>query len=122
MYERYMICTDAYRATSEGFQVEIRAPYYRGIRLCLVESIEVRLDGEPVPAADITFRLRGRDYSLHELAAEHVQRWEFGERATLEVHRPALAPGEHRLSLTEELRISYMPVPLRSTAEAVLHL
>ena len=45
---------------------------------------------------------------------EYEARWEFGEVATVTVLKEGgLAPGEHRLELVEDLRVAYMPFPLK---------
>jgi hypothetical protein len=121
VFEKYMLCTDAFRPLPDGFEVELRTPYYRGIVLSLVDKLEIRVDGEPVPPENITLELRGRQYTLDDLRAEHTERWEFGERAIARVRLPGgLAPGEHRISVAEGLRISYMPFPVVNTADALV--
>jgi Domain of unknown function (DUF6379) len=121
MFEKYMLCTDAFRPQPDGFQLDLRLPYYRGIPLSLIDKLEMRVDGVPVAPSDLTLELRGRRYSLDQLPSEFGERWEFGERATAHVRvSGGLSPGEHRISLLEQLRISYMPVPAVRTAEAVV--
>jgi hypothetical protein len=121
MFERYMLCDDTFRAAPDGFEIELRIPYYRGIRLSLVDKLEVRLDGELVPADNIVLELRGRRFRLDELPAETVERWEFGERAKVHVRlSDPLTPGNHRISVTMTLRISYMPVPSVTSAQALV--
>ena len=46
VYERFLICEDSLRNVSRsgdvvGFEFDVRIGYYRGVRLCLVEEIEV---------------------------------------------------------------------------------
>lgn len=115
MFDRYMICEETLRnvpgdGRPAGFAFEVRMPYYRSLRLSMVEPFELLVDGEPVGHDDIRFVLRGRTYTLPEMAGETGQRWEFGERATLTVLRPGGLPaGDHDIDLTERLRVSYLP-------------
>jgi hypothetical protein len=52
-----------------------------------------------------------------------VARWEFGDVATVTVLRPGgLSPGEHRIELIEDLRVSYMPFPLQGRDAKVVRL
>ena len=115
MFEKYMICEDGFRnvgdaSSPSGFQLQLRLPYYRGLGLSMVEDVAVTVDGEPVARSDIRLRLRDRSWSLDELENEFVERWEFGEKAIVEVRKPGgLSPGQHQVEATEKLRISYLP-------------
>lgn len=117
MFDQHMICEETLRNLREdavvtGFAFDVRITTYRGLRLSLVEPFDVVVDGVEIPSEDVLFQLRGRRYSIAEMAREVSVRWEFGERATLVVRRPGgLSPGSHEIELTETLRISYMPVP-----------
>lgn len=117
MFDKYMVCEETLHNVVEdgavtGFAFEVRITYYRGLRLSMVEPFEVVVDGSPVDVEDLRFVLGGtRSYTFADMADEINDRWEFGERALLVVKRPGgLAPGEHKLDVTERLRISYMPV------------
>jgi Domain of unknown function (DUF6379) len=116
MFDQYMICEETLRNVHgggevAGFSFEVRLAYYRSLRLSMVEPFGLLVDGEPIAENSMRFSLRERTYTLSELEDETTQRWEFGERALLTVLRPGgLPPGEHSLDLTENLRISYMPV------------
>ena len=62
----------------------------------------------------IRLRLRGKSYTLQQLENEFDEAWGMGEVAVVEVLQPGgLAPGPHRIELTEQLRVSYMPFPTR---------
>jgi hypothetical protein len=115
MFDHYMICTDGFCNTQEGgevtgFEFGARLPYYRGLGLSMVEDIAITVDGKAVAREDITFSVRGRNWTLAELEAESEERWEMGEIATLRVRMPGgLSAGVHNLELAERLRISYLP-------------
>ncbi|TWB80319.1 hypothetical protein FBZ87_102743 [Nitrospirillum amazonense] len=128
MFDKYMICEDGFGNVVEGGQVVgftflARLPYYRGIGLSMVEDIGVIIDGEPVSRQDVRFSVRGRTWTLDEMETEYTERWNFGEKAAVTVLRPdGLAPGRHRLQLSERIRVSYLPfVPTtRDTKELVI--
>lgn len=115
MFDKYMICEDGLQNTVEngavvGFQFGARLPYYRGLGLSMVEDIGISVDGEAIPREQILFSLRGRTWTLDEMETEIEERWEMGEIATLIVQRSGgLASGEHKIELSEQLRISYLP-------------
>ncbi|MEA1672050.1 C-glycoside deglycosidase beta subunit domain-containing protein [Nitrospirillum sp. BR 11163] len=115
MFDKYMICEDGFGNVVEdgqvvGFTFLARLPYYRGIGLSMVEDIGVVIDGEPVSRRDVRFSVRGRTWTLDEMETEYTERWNFGEKAAVTVLRPnGLAPGRHRLQLSERIRVSYLP-------------
>ncbi len=58
--------------------------------------------------------LRGTEYTQEEMEQDAVTRWNFGEVATLRVDWPAgLASGDHTIEQATQMRISYLPAPLR---------
>jgi hypothetical protein len=115
MFDKYMICEEGFQNTVEngkvvGFQFGARLPYYRGLGLSMVEDIGIIVDGEAIPREQILFSVRGRTWTLAEMETEIEERWEMGEVATLMVKRPGGLPsGEHKIELSEQLRISYLP-------------
>ena len=119
MFDRYMIVEDSLRRTDGGFELDIRIPYYRGIGLSMIEALEVTVDGEEVPREAIRFALRGQEFTHDELERDADTRWDFGEIATLRVDRE-LEPGEHTIAQATQLRISYLPAPLRGRDEKTL--
>jgi hypothetical protein len=109
-----MIIEDSLRRTPDGFELDVRIPYYRGIALSMIEAFEVRVDGQDVPRDAVRFVVRGEEFTHDELERDAETRWEFGEVATLRVAWPGgLAPGEHTIEQATQLRISYLPAPLR---------
>lgn len=121
MFDRFMIIEHSLRRTDAGFEFDIRIPYYRGIALSMIEAFEVTVDGQPVPRDAVSFVLRGEEFTHEELERDAQTRWEFGEAATLRVAWPAgLDPGGHKIGQATQLRISYLPAPLRGRDEKVL--
>ena len=118
MFDKYMICEEEFRNfksgnTVAGFEFGARLPYYRGLGLSMVERIEVTIDDKAVESSRIRLRLRDRNYSLPEMELVYDDAWNMGEIAYVQVDMPGgLAPGPHKLALTEQLRISYLPFPL----------
>lgn len=118
MFDRYMIVESGFRNQREdgqvrGFEFGARLPYYRGLGLSMVEDIQVKVDGQPVPRERLRFVLRGRRYTLEEMERTYDAVWEMGEVARIEVVQPGGLPsGPHTIELTEMLRVSYMPFPI----------
>ena len=120
-FETYMIGDRIDNVDAEGeitgFRLPIRIPYYRGVVLSLIEEMELTVDGERFPRDAIRFSVRDTTVTLDEAARDGTTRWEFGEWAALEVERPGgLTTGAHDVELTQQLRISYIPWPMRAEA------
>ena len=128
MFDRYMICEEMARNVTEGgqvtgFQFGARIAYYRGLGLSMVEGLAVSVDGEAVPPAHIRFAIGNRTFTLAQMETEYETRWEFGDVATVTVLRPGgLAPGEHTIEFTEDLRIAYLPFPLKGSDAKVIRI
>lgn len=95
-----------------GYEFQIRLSNYRGHYLSCIREFALRVDGEEVPAEDITFCLHGKEFALSQLPGLISEFWWVIEPATIKVYKPGgLAPGSHHIELTLRLRIPYMATP-----------
>jgi hypothetical protein len=118
MFDKYLIVDDSVRATADGFAFEAKLGYYRGLGLSMIEDLAITLDGEAVPREAIRFDEGAGPISLADMETAYDRRWNFGAKATISVvGQGPLAPGEHRLTLAERLRVSYLPFPSINTDE-----
>jgi hypothetical protein len=107
----------------EGFAVQARLPYYRGLGLSMVEDISVTVDGEKIPRDNVRFSVRGRIWSLDEMETEYGDRWNFGEKARILVKKPGgLEKGEHEIQVGVRMRVSYLPFVPTTTDRKTLEL
>ena len=117
MFDKYMICEETVRNVRRGnetvgFEFGARLPYYRGLGLSMIEDVAVTIDGEKIARGDVRVTVAGRTYTLDEMETVYDATWNFGEVVTVTALKPGgLKPGEHRLELMEQLRVSYMPFP-----------
>ena len=125
MFDKYAIVADSLRNVTSGsgvtgYSVDTRITYYRGLGLSMVD-VALEVDGNAVPAGDITFTVHGNSYPADEMGEVLDDRWGFTEPATLTVRKPGgLAPGEHTVHFTEWLRVSYIPAPSETHDTKVL--
>jgi hypothetical protein len=116
MFDKYLIVDDSVRATADGFAFEARLGYYRGLGLSMIEDLAVTVDGEAVPREAIRFDEGAGPITLADMETAYDRRWNFGAKATISVvGQPPLAAGEHRITLAERLRVSYLPFPSINT-------
>ena len=112
MYEKYMIMPEKARKTEAGFDVAARLPYYRGVALSMIDEIEVSVDGETLPQADVLITVGGKTYDRQQREDETEHRWEMVDDALLTVKKAGgFALGEHTVGLKVVLRIGYLPFP-----------
>ena len=122
MFEKYVLVDGSLRRAGNGFSVDLRIPYYRGLGLSMVNVPELTVDGEPVDLSQARFSVHGNVYALTDLPDVDDDRWGFREPATLTVPDRPVPPGEHELSVVVSLRISYLPVPSATRATKTLTL
>lgn len=117
MFDKYIIDPATLRNTGpadapDGFAFETKLGYYRGLRLSMVEELNVGIDGEIFARDAIRFDEGGGPLTLDEMETAYERRWAFGAPATIFVQRTGGFPkGNHSLTLQQKLRISYMPFP-----------
>jgi hypothetical protein len=117
VFDMYLIGPETVRnlgpaAAPTGFAFDARLGYYRGLGLSMIEDLAVAVDGVAAPRDAVRFLSGGRSLTLDEMETAYDLRWNFGAWATISIMRAGgLTPGEHRLALTERLRISYLPFP-----------
>lgn len=115
MFDKYIVCEDGFQNIIEGdqvtgFQFQARLPYYRGLGISMVENLVVKVDGDEIPRDAIQVTLHGNTYTLDEMETEYDDRWEFGEKGVVSVHKAGgLAPGKYEIEVSPFLRVSYLP-------------
>ena len=128
MFDKYIIDPASIANTGPadaptGFSFTTKLGYYRGLGLSMVEDLKVSLDGETFPREAILFDEGKGVLSLDEMETAFDRRWPFGAPATITVACAGGFPkGEHRLTLQQRLRISYMPFPSFNNDEKVVSL
>jgi Domain of unknown function (DUF6379) len=115
MFDKYLIVGEEFHNLQEGsqvigYQLGVRLPYYRGVVLSLVGEMVLTVDEERVPMSKMTVTVGGKTYPVDKLEDETEAKWEFGEVGIVKVARPGgLKHGEHKVELTQHMKISYVP-------------
>jgi hypothetical protein len=107
-----------------GFQLKTLISYYRGIPLSMIHDIHIKADGEEIPRNFIKFSANGSDYfTLDEMETVTTYKWEYGQEAVIFVEKEGgLAKGKHEITLTQAIRVSYIPVPFEGTRTEVVNI
>lgn len=97
--------------TCTGFEIYAKSGYYRGLPLCLVNGVQLAVDGEAVPAEAISLRVDGQTFTLAEAATVEQYYWNFNHAAAIIVNRPGgLDTAKlHTFDYKHEFRTYYLP-------------
>ena len=112
-YNKILICKDKIKnvkveGVTIGYEFKIKYPSYRGAFLSCVEDLKFKLDGEDIPASQVSFRLNGKDFLLSELAECFKEYWFVRDPATIFVRQDGgINPGEHKLNVYMKHRVPY---------------
>lgn len=120
MFDKYLIVPGSLRnvinpeGEIDGFELQIRIPYYRGVYLSLVDTIEIRIlsgvdEGMELFTNDcIRFTVAQGSFMMDEMATVATRRWNFDEAATLHVYKPGgLLSLDQIIDLTIAIRAPY---------------
>ena len=96
-------------ATPDGFQVEVRLPWYRSLPLSVVEVGEVSVDGATVDLTKVQFELEGHRYPLSDMPELTQKVWYVLDSAFLNVAGVKLSPGtQHEIGVILHLYPPYI--------------
>lgn len=119
MYEFQLIQSTGFRnhgpeGARDGVEVRLRLPNYRGMRLSLLDGIDVTLDGEFFSHEVTSLILGGTVYDLAAMRDTTTVRWAMGEHASVLVPKPGgLLPGIHHVKVAALVRSPYFPPHLQ---------
>ena len=98
-----------------GFQFKIRLPYYRGVYLSQLMPGTLYVDGEKFEKEEITWVLKGEEFTLDEMKEDFRTHWSPQDLMVLKVKKPGgLVQGYHDLKYGYCFTSSYMPPFLQS--------
>ena len=112
-YNKILICKDDIKNvkvgdTTIGYEFKIKYPSYRGAFLSCVEDLRFKMDGQEIAAAQVTFRLNGKDFLLSELKECFKEYWFVRDPATIFVRRDGgIQAGAHSLNVYMKHRVPY---------------
>lgn len=116
MNDKYVIASDGCENVCEdgkaiGYECKLRIPYYQGVPLSQVKYIRLWMDGEEVPAEDISvFAASGEEFRLPEILTVTFYYWEYMEPLRVRVYKEGgLAAGRHTLRVKPSIDVIYAP-------------
>lgn len=105
-----LIENDSLQATPAGYQLGVRLAWYRSLPLACLEKLELKLDGQPVPAEALRVHAGGRAFTLSELEDQVETYWFVQDALTVSVQQPGrVQPGTaHTLAVEYAMRYPYI--------------
>ncbi len=119
MFEHQLIQATGFRnhgpiGVRDGFEIRLRVPNYRGMRLSLLDGIDVTVDGDFFSHQITRLILGGVTFDLTTMRAATTVRWAIDEPASVLVLKPGgLAPGIHDVKIAARVRSPYFPPKLQ---------
>ncbi|NKI98829.1 hypothetical protein FHW92_000875 [Novosphingobium sp. SG707] len=119
MYEFQLIQSTGFRnhgpqGARDGFELRLRLPNYRGMRLSLLDGIDVTVDGEFFGHEVNSLILHGKTYDLEDMRKATAVSWAMGDFGSVFVPKAGgLAPGIHHLKVAARVRSPYFPPHLQ---------
>jgi sugar phosphate isomerase/epimerase len=94
-----------------GVELYARSSYYRGVPLCLVENVEVKIDGKVYGTDKIGFEIDGEAFTFNQMATVTAFYWNYGHLATVTVDLPGGLDEDrkHDVYFKYSLRTYYLP-------------
>jgi Domain of unknown function (DUF6379) len=107
-----VLTDDSLLARPEGLGIALTVPWYRSLWLSSVSSIQVAVEGRPVPAEDLRVELAGQTYTVAELPEQWDTLWFIQDRLVVVVplEEPVAAGAEVDVEVTVDLRLPYMQI------------
>ena len=118
LFEKYIICEDGFgnlydeKGECTGFQLKVRLPYYRGVRLSLIDDLRITVDGKTYPRSSITVTLGVDTFTLDQMLTMWNYYWKFGQIGTVTVHctkdlERMISSDCNKVEVGIDLRIAY---------------
>jgi sugar phosphate isomerase/epimerase len=100
------------RTHSEGLALALTLPWYRSLWLSSVSSLRLTVDGQDIPAENLSLELGGVRYALPDLPAQSETLWYLQEHPLLiaTTESPVALGEQHTVRLIGELRLPYMQI------------
>ena len=119
--DKHVVRDDALSATGDGLALEIHSHWYRALPLTSLAVVDLKIDGEPVEAAELEVDANGKRFRFDELKDRYDEWWFTTDALTLRIPRRSAAPGtRHRVELDLGLLIPYLIVGRNGEGEPLL--
>ncbi|MBR2121929.1 MAG: TIM barrel protein [Lachnospiraceae bacterium] len=105
-----------------GFEIYTRCFYYRGIPLCLIDAMEVSVDGEKFGEDKLTIEVEDASFKFKDMATVQAYYWNYGHLLTVVVDKPGGLDESvpHKFDYMHRLRTYYLPFNHTGTASMEL--
>ncbi|MCR8489002.1 MAG: DUF6379 domain-containing protein [Crenarchaeota archaeon] len=89
----------------DGFEFDIREPFYTAQPISSIESLTITVDGEEIDPARIYMILRDQIFNIKHARTFHELWWHFGEVGRIYIEKPGgLEKGSHEIECSLVMR------------------
>ncbi|MGD0878523.1 MAG: DUF6379 domain-containing protein [Anaerolineales bacterium] len=129
MYDTHILTDMGCRSVWEhgkkvGYCVNLTINYYRGLPLCCVDEIALKVDGKPIDPADMVLQLRGKELPYQEILKNDFPTdfyWMLGEYLRVIIMKEGgIAQGRHEVKLKLCTRRSYTPTMVSECTKVLI--
>lgn len=106
--EGFMIVPDSASLEGGALTYAIRLPWYRSLPLSAVETLEVRVDGEEIPAQDVRIHINDVDRTPEELRHLWDEMWFVQDQARIRIPDAGPTSGSRTITTHVALRSPYI--------------
>ncbi len=99
-------------ATANGLSLALTVPWYRSLWVSSITSIDVSIDGTPVPQDKLSLRINDHTWPMSEVPNQWEELWFMQDRAHLDIDlgAPGKPGDDHEITFHIELRLPYMQI------------
>ena len=109
MWSTRLISDGGLTRTDQGYDVDIRLPWYRSLPLSVLRGVNLIVDGKSVPDEAIELKVNGKPFKLDALEDLTDEWWHVLDSGVLSVGHAHLEPhSEHKVDLTLTFEIPYV--------------
>ena len=109
MMSHRVVSEDGLKSLANGCSIDIRIPWYRSLPVSVFEVVEVSIDNQTIPLANVQFSLEGELIPPDELGQHTEETWHVVDSAFLVVSGISVARGTlHDVAVTLALFPPYI--------------
>jgi len=108
--KKWFVADGSLHAVTDGFELDLRLPWYRSLPLSCIDFGDVRVNGEKVDHEAITVKLNGKERKLSELVGQWQEYWFVLDSAFVHIpYKNAKRGEQYQFEITVVLHPPYVP-------------
>ena len=109
MMRSRLIIDQGLTATSNGFSLAIRLPWYRTLPLSVIDMPTIKIDDAQIDPANVTLDVNGNTFDRNTIRLANDEWWYVLDRGTLHVANHKIPAGPHAVTVEVNFAPPYIP-------------